>query len=209
MKLTSRRAFLGSASALMAFAALPAVVASTPRGPASGLQELIAAHKAAWDLRQRTLAEVTRIEMLPAYPEIPRIIVGSFSVYDPRPGVTYELQPTYAMTNAQIEQAVLPHQRDPEAWVAKKKAELAKLVQQYHRDLERIGAANAEQAYDDACDREGDARIALIVFRPTSAEEAETKARYLSMAEPAEGRWAGRSEAQTTSELSPHLARIG
>lgn len=202
-----RTAIMGALLALVPASAV-ALATFTPRGPASGLLELIAAHKAAWEQRQQSLAEVTRIEALPAYPELPRVVIGTNGN-----DALFAFSESDLVAHAAAVGGFMRH-KDPDAaraaWVEKKKRELAGVTEQYQTALAHIGALAAGQAYDDACDREEKARIDLIVFRPTTGEEARTMVRYLSMTEPpAEGWWAGRSEAQTTSDLSPDFARIG
>lgn len=185
---TTRRAFLRGGPALMAFAALPAVVAFTPGGPASGLLELIAAHKARVKAKEDASLELGRIERLPNYPAHPKVRVGSEYRRDSR-GMW--LEQVYATSHDEIDRAIPPRfftgdyvKTFREDWTAAKHAEFEPLMVAYKAELAAIGALAAEQAYDDACDSEEEARIDLIVFRPTSGEEARTKVRYLSMAEP-------------------------
>lgn len=169
------------------FAAAPAVLlaGSAVAAPAFGLQQLIDAHRAAWEAAETADAHAFDVMVTSYRPEEERVQYGRNAG---------SKQPLYVHSDEDIERISHPMFGsraaifgDPDGgdakrrrWVDDKILELRGIEERNQRHRDAIGLTVAWCACDDADELERAARLELILYRPASPAEEAARRAYMA-----------------------------
>lgn len=180
-----RRSFLRGTMLAVAAGALPLAAAAAT---VTGLPALISRHREALAHRNRCMGIVCDLDEHPDHPEYPSVQVGRmYETHEPifvhseEQIVRHAPPALFWGSSASVSNSVGEQKRAE--WIAAKVAIFRDAQDTYQAGLAAIGYTAAEKRYAVACEAEENARLALVLHRAVTDEEARLRSGYIASCE--------------------------